>query len=744
MFEGFSLGFNPIASWPLLLAASAAVVALTVAAYARKLRGEGGRWRWVALSLRLFAVLLCLLAALRPSVVLQEKKKQASSVVFLVDSSTSMLIGDEANGKTRWEAANEALSAGVEAAKGLIGDLEVKTFRFDVGTREPKADETEIPKPEGRETQLGVAMVEVEKLVSQANRRLARVVVLSDFASNSGTNPLVAARRLRDQQAPVVTVVLGAQTAGTESRDIAIRDITAGPTVFVKNQLEVRGSLSARGYVGETLEVELHVEDQPTAVAKTRIQVPDGADSIPITGLKYVPQTAGEKRVTLKVAPREGELIVSNNEISTFVTVLSGGLNVRFLQGPNFTWDYRYLMRSIATSPDIQVDGVVIRQPAAGEKGEIDDDEFAPGRYDVYIVSDMSANFLTRRQHALLTDAVMKGTAGLIMLGGRNSFGPGGWGQTEIANILPVEIHPGDGQLEPPGGVRFVPSPSGLNSYLLQVGSDRDETTRLWAGLPPLQGTSRFGEPKRGADILGMTSGPNPEPMMLTMETGRGRVIAYGGDTWVWARAEEGRLVHRKFWRQVIFWLAHKEDQGDDQIKLAIDRRRVAVGQSLELTVTARDAKGTPLTDVSYETKVEREGATTAGEPVDLYTRGDESRGSYAALGEPGDYRVTVVGKRGDTEIGRDSTRFLVYQDDRELDNPSADPELANQIAEITSGEAIPPERLAEHIKGIDQSAFTEYVAATERRLWDNWPFLLLFTAVLTTEWWLRKRNGWV
>lgn len=742
MYEGISLGFNPIASWPWLLVASAAVVGLTIAAYARKLRGEGARWRWVALGLRLSAVALCLIAALRPSVVLQEKKKQASTVAFLIDSSTSMLIGDEANGKTRWEAANRALEAGVTAAKGLVGDLEVKTFRFDSGVREPKADETETPPPEGRETQLGVAMMEVEKLISQANRRVAQMVVLSDFASNSGTNPLVAARRLRDQQAPVVTVVLGSQSAGAESRDVAIRDITTGPTVFVKNQLEVRGSLSARGYVGETIEVELHVEDQPSAVARTRIKVPDGADSIPITGLKYVPQSAGEKKMTLKVAPREGELITSNNEISTFVTVLSGGLNVCFLQGPNFTWDFRYLMRSIATSPDIQVDGEVIRQPAVGEKNDIDDDLFTPGRYDAYVISDMAANFLTRRQHALLADAVMKGSAGLIMLGGSNSFGPGGWGQTEIANILPTEIHPGDGQINRP--VEFVPSPSGLNSYLLQVGPDRAETTRLWSALPPLQGASRFGAPKRGADILGMTSGPNPEPMMLTMETGRGRVIAYGGDTWVWARTDDGRLVHRKFWRQVIFWLAHKEDQGDDQIKLAIDRRRVAVGQSLELTVTARDSKGAALTDVAYETKIEREGSTTGGEPVDLYTRGDESRGSYPAIGEPGDYRVTVVGKRGGQEIGRDSSRFLVYQDDRELDNPSADAELASQIAEITSGAAVPPERLAEHIKAIDQSAFTEYVTATERRLWDNWPFLLLFTAILTAEWWLRKRNGWV
>ena len=86
-------------------------------------------------------------------------------------------------------------------------------------------------------------------------------------------------------------------------------------------------------------------------MAKTQVKVPEGADVAPITGLKYIPQTPGEKKITLKVSPADGELVTSNNEISTFVTVLSGGLNVMFLQGPNFTWDYRYLMRRSPRRP---------------------------------------------------------------------------------------------------------------------------------------------------------------------------------------------------------------------------------------------------------------------------------------------------------------------------------------------------------------------------------------------------------
>ncbi len=80
---------------------------------------------------------------------------------------------------------------------------------------------------------------------------------------------------------------------------------------------------------------------------------------------------------------------------------------------------------------------------------------------------------------------------------------------------------------------------------------------------------------------------------MLSIEMGKSRTIAYGGDTWVWARSsEEGRLAHRKLWRQIIFWLSHKENDSENQVKLTLDRRRVAVGEKVEVTATARDCQG--------------------------------------------------------------------------------------------------------------------------------------------------------
>ena len=177
MFDGFGVTLSPIGPWPVLVGLATAVLVLTLWAYSRRLRGSTGRWRWVALTLRLLALLLCLLAALRPSVLLKEKKRQAASLVVLMDSSTSMLLSDEVGGKTRWHVGTDSMNQVREFGKSLGPDLDVKFFRFDSNLSEPKeAELTEDPK--GRETRLGTAMLDVQKRQESTSRRIARMIRL--------------------------------------------------------------------------------------------------------------------------------------------------------------------------------------------------------------------------------------------------------------------------------------------------------------------------------------------------------------------------------------------------------------------------------------------------------------------------------------------------------------------------------------------------------------------------------------
>jgi hypothetical protein len=748
MYRDISVSFNPIGgSWIFVIGAVAAVTALTLLAYQRRLKGSTGRWRWIALSLRLMALFLCMLAAMRPSVLFKEKKRQAASIVVLVDQSSSMLLNDEVSGQTRWDVAQQTIPKLKEFAGTLGKELDTRFFGFDSKLNELKESELgKLEKPKGRETALGAAMEEVHKRLQASSRRIAKMVVISDFTSNNGADPLETARRLKEQGVSIVTVGLGTENAAAAHKDVAVRNFATSPTAFVKNALEVKGTLVARGFANRELPVELYVEGQEAPVAKTTVKVPEGVETIPITGLRFTPQTSGEKRLTLKAKNQDGELVVSNNEMSTFVTILSGGLNVLFLQGSNHTWDYVYVGRSIGTSSAIQLEGVRIHHAAEGDKGELEDLEFTPGKYNVYVLCNLPASFLTTKQHRLLVEAVKQG-AGFMMLGGHASFGSGGWAGTAIAEILPAEIHDGDDQIEPEGGIKVVPTPLGLDS-ILQVGATRAETQKIWEAMPPILGSNRFGDRKALASVLATSPAGDSEPLLMSLEVGKGRVIAYGGETWVWARkTEEGRLAFRKFWRQSIFYLAHKDDDSENQVKLTVEPRRVGVGEKFELVATARDSKSAPISDVAFECKVVREGPDQVTEPIPLYNQGDDWRYSRFAtenIGQPANYTASVVARKNGQEIGKDSTRFLVYQDDRELENPSADLKLAREIAALTEEESVTPEKLVAHLKGIDRSTYTEYMSPTEVKVWDNWPFLLVFTALITLEWWLRKRNGWV
>jgi uncharacterized membrane protein len=730
----FSPAIDPIAPWPAVALVAALVVGLTLLAYRRKLRGASGRWRWVALGLRLAAVALCVLAALRPSLLVLQKVKQTATVLFLTDVSASMGLGGEAGGKTRLEAARQTLETGLDALKGLGPDIVPKTLVFDGEVRELKPDERLEAK--GRQTAVGTALDEAVR--RYAATKILRVVLLGDGASNTGPDPVFIAETLRNQNIPVVTVGFGSESGGPENRDVAVRDLEAGPIVYARTQLEVFAKLDVRGYPNAELEVELRAEGKADPVARGRVTVPPNATELNVRGLKWTPETAGETKLELSVKPQRGEVLLTNNTSSTFVTVLKGGISVLYIQGPSSPWEKKYLVRALDASEKIQVQYVGLHEPARPDF----DAELVPGKYDVIILGDLPAEFLSRDQHRLLAESVRRG-AGLMMLGGRSSFGDGGWAGSEIADVLPVEIHPGDGQLEPEGGIKVVPNPLGLDSYVLRVASTRAESQRLWESLPPIGGANRFDE-KRAARVWALS--PQGDPLIVAQDVGKSRTLAFGGETWPWYRySDESRLLHLNFWRNTILWLAHKEDEGENQVRIELDRRRVALGQKLDISATARDGRGQPIDGVEFKTTVTRiEPVGGQAEPLTLQRQGEGARGDFLATADPGTYKVEVTATKGSEPIGTASARFLVYDDDRELRRTAADLALLRAVAQASDGEYLAPEQLEAYLRKLDKEVVADYSTQNEVRLWDNWPFLLIFTALLTAEWWLRKRHGWV
>ena len=476
------------------------------------------------------------------------------------------------------------------------------------------------------------------------------MIIFSDFASNNGVNPLVAARQMKSNGVPVVTVALGTENAGAGSRDIRMRDIATSPTMFVKNKIEVKGTLQARGFANRTLDVELFVEDQIGGRGQDQREGPRDRRCHPHHRPGVHTRRRPARRRSRSRSPFRTASSSSHEQRDQHVRhgperrperpVPPGIELVLGLQVHDAS--------SLAGSHDIQVEGVLIRRPRRARPVEVNDAEFAPGRYNVFVLSDLPADYLTPTQHRLLVEAVKKG-AGLMMLGGHSSFGAGGWADTPLAEILPVQIHPGDGQDEPEVGLKFVPNIKGLNSYVLQVGANKTETARIWDMMPPILGTNRFGEAedrrqhhRRDAGSQSRAAdggyGSRRRPCHRLRRRHLGLVPILGGEP---ARPSQVLAADR--------FLALTQGERGGQPGQADPRpppgRRRA--RRSNLTVTARDSKGASIPNVVYEAKVQREKADPpVSRPVEIYNQGEEGKGAVYAteqVGEPGTYTVTVV-----------------------------------------------------------------------------------------------------
>src|SRR4051812_5420080 len=333
--------------------------------------------QWAALiGLRLAVVLLMLFALLRPSLVYTKVEPIAASLVMLVDSSRSMQVADSLGNKPRWESVKRLLDASAGDLTTISKKLSVSVYEFDAQSRKVAIENGKIVLPavaNGDESAIGAAIGDA--LEHETNKRVLATVLLSDGAQRAiaprDLPPQVVARRLAAENIPLYTFTFG-KPGGRERADLSLNDLVTNETIFTDTPTEVRALLSANGYANQRAKVQLLWETDKGMEVVDAAQVDTGAEggSVPVT-LRYTPRKAGEYKVTLRVEPREGELVTTNNEVSTFVTVRAGGINVLYLVGAKRIGggpgaEQRFVRAALAHSPDIVVERRLINYEPMG------------------------------------------------------------------------------------------------------------------------------------------------------------------------------------------------------------------------------------------------------------------------------------------------------------------------------------------------------------------------------------------
>ena len=145
--------------------------------------------------------------------------------------------------------------------------------------------------------------------------------------------------------------------------------------------------------------------------------------------------------------PLPEEKIIENNQRTAVALVVEPGIRVLYLEG-TLRAEYGALVdRFLSKDPDLEFCALVQTRRNVFLRGsnipKLDHWTPSPTRqetinkFDVFIFGDIDSTFIKPEQQELIVKRVQDG-AGLVMLGGYHSLGPGGYEGTPIGKILPV------------------------------------------------------------------------------------------------------------------------------------------------------------------------------------------------------------------------------------------------------------------------------------------------------------------
>ncbi len=148
---------------------------------------------------------------------------------------------------------------------------------------------------------------------------------------------------------------------------------------------------------------------------------------------------------------------------------------------------------------------------------------------------------------------------------------------------------------------------------------------------------------------------------------------------------------------------------------------------NVEFKVGADSAQGVPVANAQFEVAVQTPDGRS--EKVLAAKNSEGATATFRATTKPGDYRIVVKAKDGAADLGSAEARFVVPNQDLELDRPAAEPTLMAQLADMTKpagGAAMAAEELPDLLKRLAAKPpeLKEEVTA-KVTYWDTWPFFL-------------------
>jgi uncharacterized membrane protein len=773
--------FTFTGDWPagIVVLIALAASALTFLFYRAK-RAQLSRRTFIILTvLRTLVIVATALFLMKPVLRFSRNRTEQNQVIVLQDVSQSMGIHDAIEGRSRLEAGLFLLrEAPYRILDKLSDTYKVRFFTFGAVTAETPP--TGAFQASERSTALGDALK--ESVARVGPQSAAAVILMTDGVPTSGEDPRKVARTLG---VPVFPIALGGKMAEKgKFFDIGVAGVPHNLELVVNNIGKLKFNLTNFGLEGlsdadRAMTLTLNYKGQAVATASVQFPAQNGSREVE---LEYTPREVGVQKLIVALPVLPGEPVTENNSREFIVRVIDPKIRVLIVEGVVRS-EYRFLRKVLGSDPTIEVTSVLKLN-----KEQFYHQDSEPGidlsrglprkpedakKFDVVILGDIARAEFTDEQLQILKDFV-SGGGGLVAIGGYHAYGPGGYAESPVADLLPVKIHGlADGQ----SAGTFAPAltPAG-KAHPIFEGCEKFFEDPANPGQPPpggadavatLDGANRVAGVKPGAEILvvnpkeSLPGGAEKMPVVAVQQFGSGRVLALTADTtYKWKSHMEGHGLespYYRFWRQSVRWAAGRKDQGDKKVKDRLiawpDKLEYALGEPITIEARVQSADGEPLDNAKVEVEIQAPSAPGAAPKSPgagarstqaILERDAQTAGQYRGSVSPpvgGVCRAVVTAADKNAEFDRVEFEFSVGQTAGEFDRVDVDEVLLQTLAAETGGEFHTFATAAEIPGELDKRQH-RVMYQEEKNIWNEWGFALVFLACASAEWFLRKRNA--
>jgi len=752
------VSLSPLPTWALVALGVALLAGVILAAIG--VRREPSRGRKIVLwALRVAAGVAALFFLLEPGVRNLQVARMKSRLAVLVDRSASMSFPVEAGGESRSVAVGRYLGEIQSDLAALQDRYAVEFYGFDpeLAPTSPQALTNEPPRA-GRTDLLAALRAVKAGDAASSSRKLSGVLLFSDGADNAelaqGAQGKAKAA-LSELGVPVSTFVVGKEAL----KDVAVETVKVDDFAFVRNSITVEVEIRGRGFSGKDVPVVLRREGQVVANKTIRL---NSDDELQTVSFQFTPDQTGRFVYTVGVPVFPEEVVTENNSRSFVLKVIRDRVRVLLVVGRP-TWDERFLRGLLRQDANVDLisfyilrtmsdDPMVRNQERELSLIPFPMDEIFNTKLDTFDVVIFQNFGYTDPQLSIsmyernLERYIFNGGA-FVMIGGDRSFGESRAVFPTLGQALPVEAAGVPASTDP---FKARLTAEGERHPITSLSGGGSASTAVWGSLPEVPGANLV-RARQGAAVLldhpTQTVDGKPAPVLALWDYGRGRALALMTDSsWYWAfTAHKGGAPSRqydRFWGNALRWLVRDPDL--TTLKVTAEPPAVEPGRPVGVVVAARLPDYQPAAEA--EVKVELFSVNeqkVIGTQTGLTGPDGVVRLEFAPPA-PGPYKLLGSARKGDKQLGEGVDAVAVRAVGPELSDASVRPELMETIASLTGGKSFQlPLRGLPDLPLLEPPV-VEVGRSKDQPLWDRWYYLVALVALLGTEWFLRRRFGYI